>query len=519
MALRAWMRLVAVGPLAAPLAASFLTYCLLGILLQSNAFHFYAAGTLSEPGALRTAIYVLAPNALLDASRYSGGGMLVLALYSVLALAVLSSWCWALRAAKRTADVPLASIIAATIVIAAPLLFFGALFSDDIYLYYLYGRTLETYAANPIQTPPAAFPTDPHLGRVHWKDLPSSYGPLWLMLSAFLSRLAGDSITTAVVAYRGAGLLLHLLTTVVVWHTVRARQPERALVAVIFYAWNPLVLLEVVANAHNDVMVALFAVTIVAAAATRGWAAAAFFVACAVMVKPFAVILFPPLLQRVVQTTRGPTRARQVALATGVLLATMVLLSLPLWAGMRLLSNVLNNPASHLYTNTLWELLSNAGPAWVGVTSDRIQHPYLDVARQLGFVIAACWILTRRWSRRGVAHSAFALWIVFLLTACWAWPWYFVPAIALAAISGRASMAIATALTAGGLVFWAAWPPPTVFGWLHTWRSVVLFGPLVVALASPRLRITILRALGETRREPQVRDGDAPPVRLQTATG
>ena len=508
--------LALVRPLLMPLAAAVLVYVVAGALLHSSAFHFYEAGRFAENDVLRQAIYILAPNGLLNASRYEIAGVVALLSYAGLAVLLLASWCWAMRAARSLESVPLGLLLLLTTVLALPTLGYTTLFSDDIYLYHLYGRTIETYHANPILTPPAAFTLDPHLQLVYWKDLPSSYGPLWLMLSSALSRLAGDSINAAVLVYRLAALALHLSTAAAVWYAVRGRRGAAA--ATIFYAWNPLVILEIVANAHNDVMVALFAVAVVAAAASRSWAAAACFAGCAVMVKPFAVILLPPVALRILQSSPRSSRWTALGTALAALLVTIVALSLPLWAGTRLLSNVMNNPASHMYTNTVWELISVGVSRLLWVETVTVQHPYLDVVRQLCFVAGALWILTRWWSRRGVAHSAFSMWIVFLLTACWAWPWYFVPAIALAALSGRGALALGVALTAGGLLFWTAWPPPTAFAWMHTWRSLVLFGPVLLAIASPRVRLFCLRLVGEAAGHPQS-NRDAGPVQLQTATG
>jgi hypothetical protein len=195
--------------------------------------------------------------------------------------------------------------------------------------------------------------------------------------------------------------------------------------------------------------------------------------------------------------------------------------SVPLWAGLRLIDNMRINPASHIYTNTVWELISRAGPAWFGVKTVAIQHPYLDIVRALLFVGGAGWVLTRRWTRRGVAHTALPLWLLFCLTASWVWPWYFIPAIALAALSGSgAGLVSATALTAGGLLFWTTWPPPSppAISWLHTWRSLLLFGPLLLSLTFAPVRVALLAAIVPRDEAPPPADSTVD-VRLQTATG
>jgi alpha-1,6-mannosyltransferase len=510
-------RVAAAQPLLAPCAAGWLIYVALAALLQSPALRIYDAGWLSQSQTLQNATHALMPDVLMSAAgRQSVPGTIVVLLYVTLAGGALAAWCWAVRLGKTIEPRSIALILALTTWLAAPLLVAPGLFSDDVYLYGAYGRTIAEYGANPILHAPSAFPSDPLYPWVHWKELAASYGPLWLMLSAPLSALAGDSVSAAVVIYRSAALVLHLFVAASVWYVLSRRRRRDAVAGTLFYAWNPLVLIEVVGNAHNDILVGLFAVLLVAAAAQRAWSSAAFFAACAIMVKPFAGLLLPPLALRLLEQP-GPGRLRRVTRATLVGAATMVAISLPLWAGLKLLENITTNPASYGYTNTLWELLAVTGASWFGVAAESIQRPYLDALRMAAFFLGVLWVLTRPWGRRHVAKSAFALWLVFSLTAAWVWPWYFVPAIALSVFAGRGAVALATALTVGGLLFWAAWTPPP-FTTVHTWRAVLLFGPVLVTLAWAPLRALVLDVLGSTR-PLETGDDDGLRIRLQTAPG
>ena len=506
----------AAHPLLAPFVASALVYIALAALLQSPALRIYDAGSLPASDVLRNAAYALSPDFLLRGARGSTAGTLAILLYVGLAGCALAAWCWGVRLAKGLDASSLRLLVLLTAALAVPLVAAPGLFSDDVYLYNLYGRTIANYGANPIVLAPNAFSSDSHYAWVHWKDLPSSYGPVWLMLSAPLSALAGDSISAVVIVYRSAALTLHLLVALSVWYVLSRRRRGDAIAGTLFYAWNPLVLIEVVGNAHNDILVGLFAVLLVAAAAQRRWSSAAFFGACAVMVKPYAVLLLPPLALRLLDTS-GPNRMRRVASAAAVAMATVIAVSLPLWAGLGLIANINTNPASHGYTNTLWELIAQAGPVWFGIPANAIQRPYLDLLRMTAFGVGTLWVLTRPWGRRHVAKTAFAIWLVFSFTAAWVWPWYFVPAIALSVFAGRGAVALATALTVGGLLFWAAWTPPP-FGALHAWRAVLLFAPALVTVAWSPLRALVLDLLGSTR-VVESGDDDSIRIRLQTAPG
>ena len=445
--------------------------------------------------------------------------MVAISVYLLVVTALLAGWVWAMRRARAIELNGVAPLLAMTAVLAMPLIILPGLVSDDLYLYNLYGRTIAVYGLNPIYHPPSSFQFDPHLQWVHWRDLPSSYGPIWLMLCAALSHVGADSVTLMVIVYRGAAAILHLLTVSALWSTLHSMRPRTAATRTIFYAWNPLVMLEVVGNAHNDVLVALFAVLLVTAAMRRAWLSSAFFAACAVMVKPYAVLLFGPVARNIFIASQGWDVPRRLALAGLVAAATMLFVSLPLWAGGTLLKNVLSNPASEMYTNTLWEGASDLAARLFNISTLAVQHPYLDVLRGGGFIIAAAWVLTRGVSRRDVADVSFRLWLVFALTASWVWPWYFVPALALAPLAGAVRLPAATALTIGGLLFWTTWPERTAWRleWLFAWRSVVLFGPVVLTLTWSPARQLVFRLLGlKPAREADTDPGD---VRLQTAAG
>ena len=516
-----WARtLISVQPLLAPAAAAWLSYVALAVLIQSPAFRVYDAGFLPDSTFIRSAASALAPDTLLSPSGSTGRTWAAMLIYGCIIAVALASWCWAIRVARSLELVSVWPVLALSALIMTPVVAFPGLLSDDLYLYNLYGRTISAYGANPILHPPMSFPNDAHLDWVHWKELPSSYGSIWLMFSALLSGIAGESLTTVVVVYRVAAAALHLIVVTVVWRVLRDSSSGGAAAGLIFYAWNPLVLVEVVGNAHNDVLVALFAVLLVAAATRRAWGAAAFFGACAVLVKPFAVLLAPALVRRMIEQIRPGSLVPQLAMVAAVGAATIIAVSLPLWAGAALFWNIQNNPASHMYTNTLWELISEAGPAWLGVTTVAIQHPYLDVLRVACFLAGAAWVLTRRASARDVPRVALRLWLVFCLTACWVWPWYFVPALALAPLAGRAALPAAMGLTLGGLLFWAIWPerPSWALESFFTFRSLALFGPVLVLSTWAAARSATFAALGL---QGKARSGgaDTVDVQLQTAEG
>ena len=405
-----------------------------------------------------------------------------LLLFALLAGMMIGGWLLCVAALRRSA-VGVHGVLAGTCVLALPLLLLTGIYSDDVYLYNAYGRELAVYGANPFVVPPSAFPDDPHLKWVYWKWLPSAYGPVWLLVSAPLSALAGTSINAAVILYRAAALAAVLATGWLIWRTLRDTHPREAVVAAAFFAWNPFVLFEAAASAHNDALMVVFICAAVAAWNAGRMVLASVMLACAAMVKPFAAILLVPLAVATWARRKDARAARQVATMGAAAIATALALYAPLWAGDALLRNIASNPAAGVYMNTPWELAAVQISRAAGIGRSWLEAVVLDRARDIllaaAFVIAALVALRRR----QFVPSALVLWVGFCVSLAWIWPWYFVPAIALAALSGARAWWLGVALSLGGLLFYLAWPPPSqALSWIYAWRSVLLFGPAAIVL-------------------------------------
>jgi alpha-1,6-mannosyltransferase len=125
--------------------------------------------------------------------------------------------------------------------------------SLDIYDYIARGRITGIYNGNPYVQTPNDY-ADPFMDYASWKDKTAAYGPVWEVLSGFISRLAGDRLWPNMVIHKGLALASYFACVLIVAALLQRVAPNQALSGTLLFAWNPLILLEGVANGHNDLL-------------------------------------------------------------------------------------------------------------------------------------------------------------------------------------------------------------------------------------------------------------------------
>lgn len=338
------------GPLILCVVASISLYFALFLLFRVNVLRPDATHALQDWRWLDTLANRLMP----DTTGVAVG------LYGLLVVGLFAAWAASLWLLHINAHpMRLRWILLPVLLFGLVLVWLPGMFSKDLYLYSMYGRVLSHYGANPLLVPPMKFRGDPHLEWAPYMNLPSAYGPVWLMLSGTLSSIGGESRFGNVLSYRLAAMLLHLAVTVALWALLRRVRPEIATWGAVYYGWNPLVLFETVANGHNDVMLALFAVLSLLAVAHRRWLVAVVFLVAGVMAKATGLLLVPVLVLFWIRVLPGAwARFRAVTSAGVIAVGTALVLYAPLWGGMALYQNIQRNPAYRSYANSPWAWLA-----------------------------------------------------------------------------------------------------------------------------------------------------------------
>ncbi|QBD81508.1 hypothetical protein EPA93_38280 [Ktedonosporobacter rubrisoli] len=186
-------------------------------------------------------------------------------------IGLTATYLWAIIAALRMqrsgagakADYRwLVFLLASVLLFGLTLLFQPLLLSDDVFTHIFSGRLLVIYGVDPLNTAPRQFPHDPYLQWVlSGRDAPNIFGPLWLCIAALLASISNYP-PTSLLLFKGTILLIDLVNCLLIWKILAQMAPERKLLGTLLYAWNPLVLIELVGNGHNEgVLICILLIT------------------------------------------------------------------------------------------------------------------------------------------------------------------------------------------------------------------------------------------------------------------
>jgi len=130
--------------------------------------------------------------------------------------------------------------------------------SSDLFNYMFDAKIILNYHASPYTHRPLDFPNDEWLRFMRWVHRYSPYGPLWLGMSLIPAFLGFGKFILNFLTFKIFIGVFHLLNTYLIYKILKKMNNKSYLLGTAFYAFNPLFLIEGVANAHNDVVLATF---------------------------------------------------------------------------------------------------------------------------------------------------------------------------------------------------------------------------------------------------------------------
>lgn len=244
------------------------------------------------------------------------------------AFAVLAAcgW-WRGMAVAERQPLPLRSLLALSLPILLLAIVVPPFLTTDPVDYVVRGRVMALHGGNPYVQVATDYPDDPFLafGDHAWKSFPLPYGPVVANLQAGIAWLAhllplpprGELIAALVLCKLlfGAALVASAWAFARVAERLRAGSGARAFVAVL---WNPLLLCECLANAHNESLVLVCLAVATMALLGERLLLAAVALGLGVMTKVVPVLLLP------LWSTFALRRWRLLPFAAGLGIAALV---------------------------------------------------------------------------------------------------------------------------------------------------------------------------------------------------
>lgn len=358
--------------------------------------------------------------------------------------------------------------------------------SADPIDYVVRGRILALHGANPYVHVATEFPGDPFVafGDRPWKDMPLPYGPIVAWLQAGVAWLAHQlplppvgELIAALALFKllfAAALLVAAVVLRGVAERIAAGSGARAMVAIV---WNPLLLLECVATAHNEPLVLLSLAVAIAAALADRFGAGAFALGAGALTKIVPALLGPLWLVLAIRRRRLPSLLLGVA-------ALLPVGAIAYWQFFR-------DPES-LSVFRRQAGLEGGSVFWVVQRMLGVPVERLVAIGRAGVLVWLGWCAFRLWRRpeprQLLVASASALMGLAVLGAPLFGPWYHVWWVPLALLLGsgypyRAAIATSVVAPLGYFVYagWRRYDDPAA--WLGATCIAV---PFVIALRGGR---------------------------------
>lgn len=133
-------------------------------------------------------------------------------------------------------------------------------FSYDFFNYIFYTKIILHYHQNPYLVTALDFPKEPMLSFMHWTHNTYPYGPFFLVLTTPLGWIGHNIFIITFFIFKIFTAFCYLGTVWLIAKILKKIAPEYQMTGTILYALNPLVLIESLVSAHNDVAMMFFAI-------------------------------------------------------------------------------------------------------------------------------------------------------------------------------------------------------------------------------------------------------------------
>jgi len=215
---------------------------------------------------------------------------------------ILTFWYWYILTGIRNKTIHARNMLVYLGIFVIVLFFSYPAFSNDIYNYMATARVSFLYRENPYLVMPIDLPNEPMLAFMHAANKVALYGPVWI-LATFIPHAAGfGNLLVTLFTFKLFVVVWFLAIGVVLWKLTKR------LSAVAFCMFNPLVVIDTLIDAHNDVMMMALALFAFYALKKNKTAAAWLLLLLSVFIKGATLLLVPIFLYAWRQKRRNAVR-------------------------------------------------------------------------------------------------------------------------------------------------------------------------------------------------------------------
>jgi Glycosyltransferase family 87 len=348
----------------------------------------------------------------------------------------------AIVAWRRGARVPLYLLLGGAVVLHLIVLFAPPPQSQDVYQYLFYGRMQAAHGANPYLLRPRTFWADPWFPWAKWHGQTSVYGPLWMFTTWGVAKIAGNSMTLAMIQLKLVILALDLTVMGLLLSQARHGKEgaDAAGLGLLMFAWNPLVLISVPLAGSADVAVAAAFIGAVLARRRGRTGLATFLLAVAPLIKVYAIIGLVLHLVLVARERGRREVTKHVLMASFVTIAAYAYY----WAGPRTFLGLWK--AVGFSNGTLVGLVQRVvglGLGQLGLWDRPAQQALIVGLRVIGLgllALAALWAIRKVRDEESYWQATLVVFAAYFYLSPWFLYWYLIGPLALVSILPRNRM-------------------------------------------------------------------------------
>lgn len=125
--------------------------------------------------------------------------------------------------------------------------------SYDLFNYMTTAKVAFTHHENPYLIMPIEIANEPYLAFTRAANKVALYGPVWILITAIPHAIGSGSIWGTIIAYKLLSACMYAAFILLIWKMTQSWKN------VLFFALNPLMLIEVLLSGHNDIYMMVFA--------------------------------------------------------------------------------------------------------------------------------------------------------------------------------------------------------------------------------------------------------------------